>query len=639
MSISVKSLFLIFFLFIFSAYFYLEYEKQEKIKQHLQLKTKQYLKSYNVLYSKNKALATVVFKTKIDTNRIKSIFSQALYADKQKRQKTRKELFNSLKNTYKILKEYKVRQLHFHLPNNESFLRFHKPEKFGDNLSQVRETVKYVNRYKKPIDGFEEGKIYNGFRFVYPLFYQNNYIGSVEISFSALSLNIEMMQNYDVIGKFLIAKEVVDSKVFQSEKNNYILSKFTDFYYEKPIKKELQKYNKNHMSFKISQTTKNILHKRRYDPSSFSLYDESSDTIITFLKIKNPITRKVVALFVLRSDASYIKIQQEICNKAFLSTVLVSLLVALLLYKILNEKDKLSEEINKKTKQLQKSKKEMEDYIKIIDKHIIASSTDIHGKLTYVSKAFCDISGYSQKELLGKNHTLINDLNGSDLKYRQIWTILKKNQIWKGELQNKRKNGEVYWVDVMISPLFKQNKKVGYTVVSQDITDKKLIEKISQTDQLTKVFNRLKLDEVLFEEITRNDRYNLDFSIILLDIDNFKSINDTFGHLIGDKVLIEIANILTKNIRKTDILGRWGGEEFLIICTNTDIKGVQKIAESLRQTIEKTDFQGVGNITASFGATQFYRHEQEEDMLKRADEALYLSKNNGRNQVNIVLKD
>lgn len=101
-------------------------------------------------------------------------------------------------------------------------------------------------------------------------------------------------------------------------------------------------------------------------------------------------------------------------------------------------------------------------------------------------------------------------------------------------------------------------------------------------------------------------------------------------------MLIKISEVLTQNIRKSDILGRWGGEEFLIICTNTNIKGAQKTTESLLRIIEKTDFKEVNNITASFGITQFYPDEQEEDMLKRADEALYFSKRNGRNQVNIV---
>lgn len=138
---------------------------------------------------------------------------------------------------------------------------------------------------------------------------------------------------------------------------------------------------------------------------------------------------------------------------------------------------------------------------------------------------------------------------------------------------------------------------------------------------------------MLEDEINRVQRYQTALSLIILDIDYFKSVNDTFGHQVGDSVLIEMSNILQENLRNTDLLGRWGGEEFLIICPHTDINGTKELAEHLRLKIEKYDFKVIGHKTSSFGVTSFKAGDTIESLLKRADDNLYKAKENGRNQV------
>ena len=159
------------------------------------------------------------------------------------------------------------------------------------------------------------------------------------------------------------------------------------------------------------------------------------------------------------------------------------------------------------------------------------------------------------------------------------------------------------------------------------------LEVLYITDRLTGLYNRYKLDSVLSDEINRAKRYNSIFGIILIDIDYFKSVNDIFGHQIGDTVLVEISDILKENTRSTDTVGRWGGEEFLIIVPHTDEIKIKNIAENLRTTIESHVFKIVGKKTASFGVTIFRNKESIESMINRADEALYKVKKSGRNQV------
>lgn len=153
------------------------------------------------------------------------------------------------------------------------------------------------------------------------------------------------------------------------------------------------------------------------------------------------------------------------------------------------------------------------------------------------------------------------------------------------------------------------------------------------TDHLTKIYNRIKIDECLKSDYARWKRNKSVFSLMLLDIDNFKSVNDTYGHDVGDKVLVLMASLLSKIIRKIDTVGRWGGEEFMIICPETDIQGVTNLAEKLRESIASQDISDVGHITCSFGVVEIEKNESIIDMIKRSDIALYKAKDQGRNCV------
>ena len=158
-------------------------------------------------------------------------------------------------------------------------------------------------------------------------------------------------------------------------------------------------------------------------------------------------------------------------------------------------------------------------------------------------------------------------------------------------------------------------------------------EKAAVTDGLTGLFNRLKMDNVLSHEIHKSINYDTSLSIIFFDVDHFKSVNDTYGHPIGDIVLKQISVILRENIRSIDIAGRFGGEEFLIICPQTDLSGARNLAEKLRIAIENHDFPTVGMKTASFGVVELLPNEAQTSLLSRVDDVLYRAKKMGRNRV------
>ncbi|MGB1026667.1 MAG: diguanylate cyclase, partial [Rhodospirillaceae bacterium] len=159
------------------------------------------------------------------------------------------------------------------------------------------------------------------------------------------------------------------------------------------------------------------------------------------------------------------------------------------------------------------------------------------------------------------------------------------------------------------------------------------LELLSVSDRLTGLYNRSKLDDVLAEELQRARRYGQTFSVILLDIDHFKSVNDTHGHQVGDDVLRALSQVLKDNCRLSDIVGRWGGEEFMVICPGTGLPGAKTLAETLRSRIAAHVCPIAGPRTASFGVTDYQEDAKLESIVERADKALYQAKEQGRNQV------
>ncbi|MCX7823243.1 MAG: diguanylate cyclase [Syntrophobacterales bacterium] len=159
------------------------------------------------------------------------------------------------------------------------------------------------------------------------------------------------------------------------------------------------------------------------------------------------------------------------------------------------------------------------------------------------------------------------------------------------------------------------------------------VEKQATIDGLTQLYNRVKIEEIITNEIEKAKDREASFSVILIDVDHFKRVNDEFGHLMGDKFLIEFANILLKNTREIDICGRWGGEEFIVFSPNTNLEQALLIAERLRKVIEDFNFPVVGHKTASFGVACCRKNDSLKSIIERADIALYASKRSGRNKV------
>jgi diguanylate cyclase (GGDEF)-like protein/PAS domain S-box-containing protein len=353
------------------------------------------------------------------------------------------------------------------------------------------------------------------------------------------------------------------------------------------------------------------------------------------------------------------ELSQETINRGILLLILILVvlgIISILIFyplleqlkikhqKILQLNSELEDKVARRTKRLKKM-------LDIVNQYVYSTHTDVNGVITYTTDAFCELSGYSREELLGKTHSLIGHPDNPSSVFAPLWTTIMSGKPYHGTVKNRHKDGTDYWLESYIVPDLDENGTiVGFRAFRQNITDKmqlkKLneelekrvaertveIERIAVTDALTGLFNRHRFNQELTDALALYKRYQ---SPIALAIDHFKRVNDTYGHNAGDKVLSTFAGLLQQNMRQTDKLARWGGEEFVILFMNTQINGALLAAQNLLNVIQNHIFEEVGVVTCSIGLAALNPSDTAESFLQHADSALYLAKESGRNQVQV----
>lgn len=269
---------------------------------------------------------------------------------------------------------------------------------------------------------------------------------------------------------------------------------------------------------------------------------------------------------------------------------------------------------------------------------------DLTGKFTYISPSVEKLRGYTVEEVMQQSReevlcpsSLVHLEKGIEKAVNKVMNNLPFEE-FRGDLEQPCKDGTTVWTEVTVTGIYdKDSGFLGMLGVTRDITERRAMEeeirRLTEVDRLTQLYNRLKLDYVIKIEIERANRSGSSFVAIMLDIDHFKAVNDNFGHIVGDEVLKEISLIIKSSIRIIDTAGRWGGEEFMIILPESDIKGGQIVAEKMRLKIEENQFPHVGKLTASFGVSEYKSEMSENELVTRADNAMYKAKNAGRNRV------
>jgi len=287
----------------------------------------------------------------------------------------------------------------------------------------------------------------------------------------------------------------------------------------------------------------------------------------------------------------------------------------------------------------------LNDYVKIVDDNVSISSSDMNGTITSVSNAFCEHTGYSKDELIGKKYDLLRRTAILDEYYKKMWKNLKQGVKWEGEVKGKKKNGDIYWAQTIIHPEYNNDEIISYTAIKHDITEKKKLETLSITDDLTGLFSRRYFNEIILDEINRAKRNDSFLSFLLMDIDYFKNYNDTYGHLSGDDTLKKVTAVLKRYTnRSCDFAFRVGGEEFCLIFSADDKDKSLLFATTIKEEIQKLNIEHKASdindfVTVSIGLVveKGSNIVDSRDLYMRADDALYKAKELGRNRVQLCM--
>jgi diguanylate cyclase (GGDEF)-like protein/PAS domain S-box-containing protein len=280
--------------------------------------------------------------------------------------------------------------------------------------------------------------------------------------------------------------------------------------------------------------------------------------------------------------------------------------------------------------------------------------TDINGRIEYVNPKYTAMTGFAFDDVLGKTspNTFGSGEAHSEI-HSEHWQISGSAREWHGEMLNRKKNGASYWEAVSISPITDLNGTITHLIiVTEDITARKEaeekikrlnagLEELAMTDYLTNLYNRRYFMQRGEEDLKRTKRSNQPLALLMMDIDEFKNVNDTYGHEAGDMALQQVAAALKSSLREVDILGRMGGEEFAVLLPNTSLVEAVPLAERVRHVIAATPIEILSGdshititITISMGVAAFTKEISTiDDLLRNADAALYQAKRNGRNRV------
>lgn len=285
-------------------------------------------------------------------------------------------------------------------------------------------------------------------------------------------------------------------------------------------------------------------------------------------------------------------------------------------------------------------RKENDQEIKTLSKALEQSPsaviiTNKEGIIEYTNRAFTRLYGYEVEEVYGRNPNILKSSIQQDEYYQDLWGTITQKEEWSGELCNRGKDGRERWVRVSIAPILDNYGEITqFVAIQEDVTR---LQELAMIDELTRVYNRRQFFAEAKRECSRRERGGDGYSIMMLDIDHFKKVNDTLGHDGGDIVLREVTAIMKEQIRDVDVIGRLGGEEFGIILPETiqfcAMIAAKRICETVAQTAIHVGEKKV-HVTISIGVATFHKGISSfEALLKEADIALYQAKNNGRNRV------
>ena len=547
----------------------------------------------------------------------------------------RGKLYRLLYKEYDLLKELGVRQFHFHTYDGRSLLRFHMPYLNGDSLVGVRQSIDFVMKTHKPFAGFEGGRVYSGFRYVFPILDGSDYLGSVEFSMKFDTVAKDLQQILPSLGyEFIVKKSESYDRAFSQYRSLFKMSDFGDQYFsedsfvlhgkalvqdKKIIQIITQKVKQSHC-FK-----ENFAQNRSF--VSHLIYNNQGYSVL-FLNIEDNDKKHIGYIISFEKSPEVLTIDKQY-NKIFFMGSFVLVLVLVLIIVLIIQFNKVQTESQK-----------LQKFIDIQDAIVVLTDGE---HFYYANRSFLEFFGYSSLEEFLKDHNCICEFFIENSSFFSLKDVKEDEAHWvESLLKLPGRKRIVSMIDHTITPHafsvsighYDESKYVvSFSDISDTMEEKIQIQNQMLRDQLTNAYNRLYFDENIERLVNIHKAKGKYTGIIFFDIDHFKNVNDTYGHDVGDSVLTDVVSTVKNHIRQSDKLIRWGGEEFIIVVPIHTFEELYNIAEHLRKAIAQHHFNIVEHITCSFGISMYDENEDPLINVKKADEKLYKAKENGRNRV------
>jgi diguanylate cyclase (GGDEF)-like protein/PAS domain S-box-containing protein len=564
----------------------------------------------------------------------------------------RKELYNRVAASRDALAaDYDFRQLQFHLgPGSLSFLRVHAPEKFGDNMDTVRHTVVTVNHTHEPVSGFETGRVYSGIRGVVPVFINETeggkplHVGALEAG-TSYQYTLENASRPRRVGMAVLLRvQHLEKNVWPDFLQNFLqknppvsglaLECTTDPVILTILNNGLLPRDKERLAWQVDDIS-----GEPHLVVRFPLYDFAGSHDRNLPAVGSVVVWKAVSAPLTNL---YSSLKTNIIYGIF-GFLVTELLLYLGLYLAAGKLERLVErgrqDLACSLEQLRQSE---EKFLTMAEFSVDWDAwRGIEGEYLYVTPSCKEVSGYSREEFYQSPEFFLTILHPDDRKlFVEHQRLHYRDKAEPAELSFRiiRKDGEVRWIWHKCQAVFAGDGSwQGRRTTNRDITVLKnaeeKLQQLSTTDTLTGAYNRRMFMDALGREMKRASRYGKPFSLLMFDIDHFKVVNDEFGHDVGDRTLIEVVRLSAKAIRESDVLARWGGEEFMVLLPETTMDMALSLSGRLRERISEHEFADIGHLTISIGVAHLDQDDTVDTLLKRVDGAMYVAKESGRNQV------
>ncbi len=561
------------------------------------------------------------------------LFYQGIKSNAEQQDEMRLRLYTLLQPQFRDLIVRGIQQWQFHRADGSSYLRMHAPAIHDDNLLALRPSLQQTKIQPIPRYGFEAGKLFIGFRFIHPLFDQGSLMGSMEtgVSFHEVSLDLADLAPQQAF-LFLLKRKTVEAlSLFESSElyetslisSNYLLDHRSLAYQQGsalPIHDLRLQLSSASLSSKLEQGK----------PFSLALFNSGQAYSATFIPVHNFLNETDGYILALHSAPILTSIQWDFYNSSAVGLVVICLLAWLLLNLHRQRLLTLSQ-----AQRLDSIGQAVGEGIYVLDRQ---------GKTLYVNEAVTRLTGFNAEKLYQSNlHYLLHSHEGNasmKLVECPMFLTALNGETYDADEEFRTRTGQLMPVVVTSRPLMEGGQVTGVVTVFRDISERKeqeqRLQELATTDPLTGLSNRRAFMERLHEELQLHQRLQYSSSLLMVDFDHFKEINDRHGHQTGDLVLQHFARVARDCLRQTDLIGRLGGEEFAIFLPGTGLKGATHLAELLRERMENSPTTVENDeiaMTVSIGVTTLCAEDKDpSDILNRADKALYQAKDQGRNQ-------